>query len=73
VGIREGEEEGTGAGERDEAFQRRAGVAQLQGSSGRGDVHQGIEEGVEAHGVAEGHGGDIDVDGTDAVVQAPLQ
>jgi hypothetical protein len=36
-------------------------------------VLQGVEEGVDAAVVAGGHGGDIDIDGVDAVVRVLLR
>lgn len=67
------EEQEPGAGEVEDQLQCGWRVVQSQGPAGLGGLLRGVEEDVEAGAVAEGNGGEVDVDGADAVAQTSRQ
>lgn len=70
---RSAEEQEPAAGEGDYQDQCRWRVVQSQGPAGVGGFLRGVQQDVEAAAVAEGDEGEVDIDGADTVVQAPLQ
>jgi hypothetical protein len=73
VPERKAEEQERAVGEVDQQGQHRWRVVQLQGPARDGGLLGGVEEGVEAAAVAEGDGGEVDIDGADTVAKTPLQ
>lgn len=67
------EEQEPAVGEADDTREHRRWVVQSQGPAGGGGLLRSVEERVESAAVAEGDEGEVDVDGADAVAQAPLQ
>lgn len=67
------EEQELAAGEVEDLSQCRRRMVQSQGPAGHGGLLRSVKECVESAAVAEGDAGEVDIDGTDAVPQAPFQ
>ena len=70
--LRTGEQE-PAVGEADDTREYRRRVVQSQSPTRNSGLLRSVEERVESAAVAEGDEGEVDVDGADAVAQAPLQ